>query len=269
MALLLTLAAVALSLAMAGAWVVQRAIGNGGWADVVWSFATGAVAAGCALAPVHGGISLRGWLAAGMALAWSAPLGSRLAQRTAAAKREDARYADFRRAWGAGFELRMFIFLQIQAAAAWVLVVAVCVAAHNPAPGLAPRDVLAALVLLLAVVGEAMADIQLQRFKSLPANAGKVCDIGLWSWSRHPNYFFEWLAWCAWPLMALDVSGRWPWGALALLAPIQMFVLLRFVSGVPPNEVAMAKSRGAAFAAYQARVGAFFPAPPKPRRGPA
>ena len=101
------------------------------------------------------------------------------------------------------------------------------------------------LLVFFLLVG---ADRQKSRFRADPANKGTVIRTGVWAWSRHPNYFFEWLAWCAWPIMAIDPAGRWSWGWFALLAPVQMFVLLRFVSGVPPNELAMARSRGAAFA---------------------
>ncbi len=120
-------------------------------------------------------------------------------------------------------------------------------------------------MLLIAIVGEGVADRQLARFKAYPANKGRICDLGLWSWSRHPNYFFEWLGWLAYPILAFDPGGRWPWGWLALSGPAFMFYLLRFASGVPPTEEAMAASRGAAFERYKARVSTFFPRPP---RGP-
>jgi steroid 5-alpha reductase family enzyme len=90
-----------------------------------------------------------------------------------------------------------------------------------------------------------------------------VCDLGLWAWSRHPNYFFEWLGWFAYPAFAIDLSGRYPWGWATLLAPVLMFLVLRFGTGVPPLEAHMLRSRGQAYRAYQARVAAFLPRPPK------
>jgi steroid 5-alpha reductase family enzyme len=104
----------------------------------------------------------------------------------------------------------------------------------------------------------------LSRFKAYPPNHRAICDVGLWSWSRHPNYFFEWLGWLAYPVIAIDVGGGWPWGWVALSGAALMFYLLRFASGVPPTEAAMARSRGEAFTRYQARVSIFFPLPPKP-----
>ena len=113
------------------------------------------------------------------------------------------------------------------------------------------------------VAGEGIADRQLARFAANPANKGKVCDVGLWSWSRHPNYFFEWLGWVAYPVIAIDLTGNYWWGLASLVAPAMMYWLLAHVSGVPPLEEHMLKSRGEAFRAYQRRVSAFFPAPPK------
>jgi len=104
----------------------------------------------------------------------------------------------------------------------------------------------------------------LSRFKADPANRGEVCDTGLWAWSRHPNYFFEWLGWCAWPIFALNLSGGWPWGWLALSGPAYIYWLLTRVSGVPLLEAHMRRSRPEAFAAYAARTSVFFPRPPRP-----
>ena len=101
----------------------------------------------------------------------------------------------------------------------------------------------------------------LQQFGADPANNGKVCDVGLWRLSRHPNYFFEWLGWLAYPMIAIDLGGAYPGGWLAILAPMLMYYLLVHVSGIPPLEEHMLKSRGEAFRDYQRRVNAFWPIP--------
>jgi steroid 5-alpha reductase family enzyme len=101
----------------------------------------------------------------------------------------------------------------------------------------------------------------LRQFASNPANRNAVCDVGLWRWSRHPNYFFEWLSWLGYPLIAIDVSGHNPYGWLALLAPACMYWVLVHVSGIPPLEEHMLGSRGEAFRAYQKRTRPFFPLP--------
>lgn len=258
-------AAVFMSLAMTFAWALQRRTGNSGWIDTVWSFAVGAAAFALALYPSAGadGVTGRQILVAGLVALWSARLGGYIAFRSAGAA-EDPRYAWLMNEWGADGSRRLFQFLQVQAAAGLILVLSVFAAAHNPR-GMGALDVLGGLVFIVALAGAALSDEQLRRFKADPANRGKVCDAGLWGYSRHPNYFFEWLGWIAFPLIA--ISGGHLWGLAAVAAPILMYLLLVHASGIPPLEAHMRRSRGAAFEAYCERVNAFFPGPPRrPRR---
>lgn len=257
--------AIYLCVAMTAAWAFQRARANGGWTDVFWSYAMGGAAVAAALWPLGAAPTIRQWIVAVLMAAWSLRLGTHLHRRVGRSREEDPRYAQFRREWGKAFQGRMFGFLQAQALSGALLSVAVLVAARNPAVGIVWSDLAAAAILALAIGGESLADAQLSRFKADPANKGKVCDLGLWGWSRHPNYFFEWTLWLAWPVMAIGPDGSWPWGWLALIGPAFMALLLIKVSGVPPLEAAMLRSRGEAFRRYQARVSPFFPLPPKER----
>jgi steroid 5-alpha reductase family enzyme len=194
---------------------------------------------------------------------WALRLCLHIARRTLRGP-DDPRYAKLKQEWGADGPRKMFWFLQSQALFGVVLALTAFAAAANPRPGLDWRDGLGALVLVIAVIGEAAADRTLHRFASDPDNKGKVCDVGLWSWSRHPNYFFEWLAWVAYPIIALDFSGAYPWGFAALIGPVTIYWLLVYVSGIPPLEEHMLATRGEAFRAYRERTSAFFPWPPKP-----
>ncbi|HLY78001.1 MAG TPA: DUF1295 domain-containing protein, partial [Caulobacteraceae bacterium] len=224
----------------------------------------GAAGVAYALAPTAGVTpGPRAWLVAILVAGWSLRLGFHLWRRTAAATHEDARYAEFRRDWGPAYHRRMFVFLQTQALASALLTLAMLAAARNPAPFPAWSDIAGMALLAAAVVGEGAADAQLAHYKADPAHVGGVCDIGLWAWSRHPNYFFEWLGWLAYAVIAIGPAAKQPLSWIALIGPLFMFALLRFVSGVPPTEAAMARSRGARFIEYQARVGAFFPLPPR------
>jgi len=247
---------------MVAAWAFGLAVKNGGWTDVFWSFGTGLLLAGAAFVATGTDISqARRLLVAAFMLIWGLRLGLYLAPRVAGHP-EDARYAAFRRD-AKNYPLTMLWVSLPQAPATALLALSVVVAAKRPAPELDVRDALAAGLYLLAIAGETISDAQMKRFRADPANKGKVIETGLWAWSRHPNYFFQWLGWMAYPVMALDPSR--PTSLLTLVAPAVMYGLLRYVSGVPPLEEAMLKSRGDAFRDYQKRVSVFFPLPPKQR----
>jgi len=252
--------AVALSVLLAAAWVVQRRTGNSGWVDTIWTFAVGGVGAVSALWPFTAAASpARQWLVALLALVWALRLGTHIAIRTAGID-DDPRYAAFAREWGADAPRRMFIFLQNQAMGSIPLVFAIFLAAQTPLQLLRLQDFVGAAILLVAIVGEALADAELKRFRTDPANKGHVCDVGLWRWSRHPNYFFQWFGWLAYPVIALSPS--YGWGFATLLAPIFMFWILNFVTGIPPLEAQMLRSRGDAYRDYQQHTSKFFPLPP-------
>ncbi len=253
--------AACLSATMTGAWLVALRTGRSGWIDAIWSFATGCFGATAALIPLADTqISVRQLLVAALALAWSLRLGIHIAVRTARGG-DDPRYRQLREEWGSLFKRRLFWFLQIQALAALALALSIMLAAQNPAPGLRFSDWLGVAFFIVAVLGATIADRQLSAFRADPANKGKVCDVGLWAFSRHPNYFFEWFGWLAYAIIAIDLAGAYYWGWLALAGPLLMYALLVHASGVPPLEAHMLRSRGAAFRDYQNRVNAFWPGP--------
>ncbi|MBQ9350059.1 MULTISPECIES: DUF1295 domain-containing protein [unclassified Phyllobacterium] len=259
---ILTIAAVALCGVMACAFLVQRQTGNSGWADAFWSFGVGAIGILSILFSSDMVSPARKWLVIILLALWSLRLGGHILLRTLNSE-DDPRYARLRRQWGASANSQMFFFLQTQAFAGILLVVSVYIAAARPDVELEFPDYLGLVVALVALAGEAIADWQLKRFSRNPANRGKICDTGFWRWSRHPNYFFEWLSWVAYVLIAADFDGDYVHGWLTLAAPVLMYVLLRHVSGVPPLEEHMLASRGQAFRDYQRRTSIFFPKPPQ------
>jgi steroid 5-alpha reductase family enzyme len=253
--------AVSLSMLMAIAWMVQRRTGNSGWVDTIWTFAVGLVGAGSAVWPIGGTApNARQWLVAALVAAWSLRLGLHVAERTAGIT-DDPRYAAFARDWGLDAPRKMFIFLQNQAFGSIPLVFAIFLAARFPSDALRVEDIIGALILLSGIAGEALADAQLKKFREDAANQGQVCDIGLWRWSRHPNYFFEWFGWLAYPVIAISPAYAWGWATL--LAPVFMYWILVHVTGIPPLEQQMLRSRGERYRDYQSRTSAFFPLPPQ------
>lgn len=249
------LAGAALAAVMALAWAVQQRIGSSRYVDAFWSLGTGLVAAAAALLPFDG-VMWRQIAVACCVLLWALRLGGHLEQRNRALA-DDPRYRKLQLEWGAAAPRRMFLFLQGQAAIGLILVMAVALAAHATSAALRLQDVAGVAIFLTGVTGEAVADRQLRAFSR--AHRGAVCDLGLWRWSRHPNYFFEWLTWCAYPVIALDAG----WGVLALAAPAAMYWALVHASGIPPLEEHMLTTRGDAYRRYQAQTSAFFPLPPR------
>jgi steroid 5-alpha reductase family enzyme len=255
------------SLIMALAWLAQQKSGNSGWADVSWSLGVGVTASFAVLVPLqHGWLHWRQIAIAMVVACWCLRLGLHIARRTRATT-DDPRYRDLIKQWGADAPRRMFWFLQSQAIVGALLSLSVAIAAQNPNPIVRVQDLVGLALLLGAIVGEAVADRQLTVFTSDPANRKSICDSGLWAWSRHPNYFFEWLFWVGFPVVAIDFSGHNPYGWLSLAAPICMYWVLVCVSGIPPLEAHMLGSRGEAFREYQRRTSAFFPIPPARRPG--
>ena len=251
----------AMVVVMVAAWGFGLAMKDGGWTDVFWTWGATATLAAAALCPNPGtAMAPRQWLVAGFMGVWGLRLGLYLTPRVATHP-EDGRYSAFRAQWGRRYPLNMLFVTLPQAPATALLAFSVVLAARAPQPDLGLRDGLGALVFLAAIIGEYLSDNQMKAFRADKTNKGQVMDRGLWGWSRHPNYFFQWLGWCAYPVIALNPAHPVTWASLA--APVVMFVLLRYVSGVPPLEEAMLKTRGDKFRTYQARVSAFFPFPAK------
>ncbi|MDE2458345.1 MAG: DUF1295 domain-containing protein [Rhodospirillales bacterium] len=242
------------SLAMALAWVVQRVLGNAGWIDVFWTFSTGLALAGVALAAP--GAVWRHVLLAALVLVWAARLGGHIAWRVATSP-EDTRYAMMRAAAGTGFQGQVLRLIAGQGPVSGLLAISVYLAAAQPSQTLRAADLAGAAILILALAGEALADQQLSTWRARPQNAGGICETGLWALCRHPNYLFEALAWVAYPVIALVPERPVTW--LSLVAPALMFLVLRYLTGVPPLEDAMRARRGAVYDAYVTRTNAMWP----------
>lgn len=241
---------------MALLWLLQRRTGDAGVVDVGWSYSLGFFA--LLLAFGGSGDPWRRALMAILAGAWALRLGTHLLVDRVLKGPEDGRYRMLRESWGERQQAYLFLFFQAQAVIAAFFAVPFAVVAFNPRP-LGPLDAAAALVWLVAVAGEAVADAQLARFRKDPANKGRTCRAGLWALSRHPNYFFEWVHWLTYVLLAVAA----PWQGLAWLGPAAMLFLLYRVTGIPYTEKRALQSRGEEYARYQREVSAFVPWPPK------
>jgi len=241
----------AAALLLGALYLQQRRTGNATLVDFGWA---ASVALGAILAAVLGPgdaahRALIGTIGAAenLRIAWLV-LGR--------AGEEDTRYRELRRRWRErGREQVTFaIFYQAQALLA-ALLATVFVLAAFARGGLGPLAWAGAALWLAAASLELLADAQLRRFKSDPANTGKTMRSGLWRTSRHPNYFFQSLTWVAYALVALAA----PWGLLGLLSPALLLVLVLFVTGIPPAEEQALRSRGEDYRRYQRETSPFVP----------
>jgi steroid 5-alpha reductase family enzyme len=150
---------------------------------------------------------------------------------------------------------------QVQGLLAFLLALPLWVLAGAELAQWRVQDALALALWILAMVGESRADQQLKRWRRSPAGRGRTCRQGLWKYSRHPNYFFEWLHWSVYPLVGIGLpGGAWLW-----LAPLAMWFLITKVTGIPPTEEQSLRSRGDDYREYQRTTNAFFPGPPRDR----
>lgn len=254
--ILLALGWLLMAAIMAALWFYQKRTRNAGFVDVCWACGVGVLAV--AFAALADGNPARRLLIAICAGAWGLRLGGYLLRRVRS-EAEDGRYQALRRQWGERTQALMFGFFQVQAFWAVLFATPMLIAAANPTP-LDWLDGVAVAIWAVALGGEALADRQLARFRARPDSRSRVCREGLWRYSRHPNYFFEWVHW--WAYVAFALGG--PWGWLTLVWPVLMLWFLLKVTGVPPTEENAIASRGDAYRAYQRTTNAFFPGPPRP-----
>jgi steroid 5-alpha reductase family enzyme len=234
-------------------WLIHLPLRNAAIVDAGW--AGGLALLGTVYAAIGGGDPVRARLMAGMAAIWGLRLAIFLLVTRVIGHPEEGRYVQLRREWGANIELKFFVFFEFQALLCVVLSIPFLLAALNPRPELSIFEYAGTVLWLVAFIGECAADFQLQSFKSNPVNRGGICRVGLWKYSRHPNYFFEWLIWVAFATFALGS----PFGYVALFAPMLMLFFLFRVSGIPATEAQALRSRGERYRDYQRTTSAFAP----------
>lgn len=250
-----------LGLLFLGLWWLHLRLRNAALVDVGWAGALGLLALVHALA--GDAPAWRRALLVAVAGGWSVRLAVHLLRDRILTGVEEGRYQALRAWLGPRANAWLLPFFLAQALLAAGLSLPFLLVAGHTAAALHPLEACGAALAVLAVWGERVADRQLAAFKAGAGSAGTVCRRGLWAWSRHPNYFFEWLVWCGFALMATPApGGGWAWSA-----PLVMFLLIRHVTGIPPTERRAVRSRGDAYRRYQAEVSPLIPWPPRTRGG--
>jgi steroid 5-alpha reductase family enzyme len=253
---LIVIALAALILVFTLVWVVQLRTRNAAIIDAIWSMSFPLMSMIYFVLII--GYTPRQLLVLGVVCLWGFRLGLYLLFRTLG-HAEDVRYTALREEWGDQQNRRMLAFYYKQAVAAVILSVPFILIMINTTPEISVYEITGAVICVIGVIGESIADNQLKKFKSIPENKGKIMRSGLWSWSRHPNYFFEWLVWVGFFVMSLFSA----WGWTSLFGMLLMYYLLTKRTGIGYTEKQMLISRGEAFIRYQQEVSAFFPRPPR------
>ena len=255
---LLLLGTLLVAAVMYGLWLLGLKNHNFSYVDIGWSvnFALLGVLY-AALAP---GDLTRRLIIAALFSAHGLRLGWHLAKRIIG-EPEEGRYQQLRKEWGkrGNLNLKFLAFFEFQAALNAFLTLPMLIVSYNRTPAIQPLEMLGIALFVIGIVGESTADAQLAAFKRNPANQGGVCDVGLWHYSRHPNYFFEWLIWIAYAVFALASPHGW----IALAMPVLMLHFLINVTGVRATEEQALRTKGERYRAYQSRTSSFIPWIPK------
>jgi steroid 5-alpha reductase family enzyme len=237
---------------MTAGWLWQRQRNNAGIVDVLW-------AVGLAISAVLNGIFGSGAVAPRVLVAmlggvWGVRLAAHLWIRVRG-EPEDGRYRALRARWDRSHgQLKWFGLFQFQALLIALFSIPFAAAAANPATH--PVWLAVALgVWNVSVLGESRADHQLARFRATAANRGKTCRSGLWRYSRHPNYFFEWLHWFSYVALSVAAPSLW----ICFSGPVLMYVFLRWISGVPYTEAQALRTRGEDYRQYQRTTSVLIP----------
>lgn len=245
-------------------WLLQRRTRDAGVVDVGWAASLALAAIFIAL--TSPGDPVRRAIIAVLTGVWGLRLASHLLVDRVLRGPEDGRYQMMRERFASRVQPVFFVFFQAQALLVVILAAPFVVAARSVVPPAVPApawlDIAGVIMWCVGIVGESVADAQLRAFKRRPEHAGRVCDVGLWRYSRHPNYFFEWLIWVAYALVASATFTHSAW--LAWSAPALMLLFVLKLTGIPPTEARAIRSRGEAYRRYQRTTSAFVPWFPRP-----
>ena len=238
-------------------WLIQRRTRNAGIVDAIWAAGMGASALFYA-AVGSGGLASR------LAVALLGSLwGFRLCLHILARvlnESEDGRYRYLREYWH-GDQRKFFAFFMGQALLIALFSLPFAAVAENPRETFSVWCGLGLAIWIVSLAGESIADAQLAAFRKNPRNRGKACRAGLWRYSRHPNYFFEWLHWFTYVFLA--VGAPFPAWLLSLLGPVLMVASLVWITGIPFTEAQALRSRGDDYRDYQRTTSMFIPWFPK------
>lgn len=234
-------------------WGIYFVKKNSGIVDIGWTVSFALTMLACVL--IGDGWAPRKWLLACMVWIWSGRLFWHIYNRYISSE-EDPRYQAIRETWGPNSsDFKFYLMFLFQGLLAVILSLPFMIVSMNTSNIWHMAEGWGVVIWLIGVGGEALADNQLKTFKQEPDNTGKVCQKGLWNYSRHPNYFFEFVTWIGYFVFALGTG----WGIFAIISPALILFLLLKVSGIPMAEEQSLKTKGDAYREYQRSTSAFIP----------
>lgn len=238
---------------MTALWLIYCIQRNAGIIDIGWALSFILVAWSYAL--IGRGYFPRKWLIAILVTVWASRLAWHVCQRFLSTD-EDPRYTEIRKNWGnSHLDFKFLLMFLFQGFLAIILSLPFLIICRNESTFWNQFEVWGSIIWLIGIVGETFADMQLHDFKLNPNNRGQVCQTGLWRYSRHPNYFFEWIVWIGFFVFAFGSPG----GSLAIISPLLILFLLVKVSGIPLAEEQALRTKGDAYREYQRTTSPFIP----------
>jgi len=234
-------------------WVIGRKIRNYAIVDVGWGLCISLLSTVFFI--LSEGNQIRGGILLGMILLWGIRLSIFLLFTRILKGHKDKRYATFMEDYGKDADRKFFTnIFQLQAFLALVLASPFLATFQDSRGSIELLEISGLILFFISITGETVCDIQLYHFKKNKANSGKVCQVGFWNYSRHPNYFFEWLIWVSFSLYSVSS----PFGYFTILSPILMYIFLNQVSGVKLSEKYSLESKHEIYSNYQKTTSAFF-----------
>ncbi len=232
-------------------WLYYRVTNNPSVVDVAWSL--GHWLAG-SIFLFASGINQRSLLLWIFLTIWALRLAAYLYWTRIRVGIVDKRYTQLSQQWRMAPSLGFFLNFQMQAVLIILVVCSLYINGQSHDSSIGLLQLFGLLIVGLAIALETIADLQLRRF--VQSHKGQVCNVGLWQYCRHPNYYFEWLVWVGFAITALPLS----YGFIGMLSPLTLYIIMTQITG-PMTEQGSLASKGQAYSDYQASVPMFFPRP--------
>lgn len=234
---------------MSFVWLVYRLLKNPSVVDVGWSI--GLMVSGL-IYICHQPINFRLIVLSSLLMLWALRLGGYLWYTRIRTRDIDKRYLQLSSNWKMAKSLGFFLNFQLQGIFIFIMSTVFLVSAFDSPNYMSFLDYLGSMLVIVGVIGESIADLQLYHFRN--TRRGKVCDVGLWHYSRHPNYFFELLVWCGFTLFALH---NW-YGWVGFISPLWLYIMFTKIT-IPITERGSIKSKGQGYIDYQKKTAKIFP----------